>query len=166
MQRVSTYPVWIVLLHNNRNTSCGLWFYCIFLICSKLVAMLPTVQHEFGLLSWTMLIPFIQGVCTRCTFHNTDTGRHPRQCIHIAQIIQSRTAIVKCVRIITLRAALQCEDVLSDLRTSEVWTHAVVVASHQTVQGFGYVPVVVWLYRLHGSRSASKQTSVRPLSVS
>lgn len=47
------------------------------------------------------------------------------------------------MRIITLRAAFQCEDVLSDLRTSEVWTQVVVVASHQIVQDFGYVPVVV-----------------------
>jgi len=51
--------------------------------------------------------------------------------------------VVKCIRIITLRADFQCEDVLSDLLTSEVWTHAVVIALHQIVQDFGYVPVVV-----------------------
>ena len=83
-QKVATHPE----CSPNRNVSCGRWLYCSFLICSKLVvAMLPTVQHEFGLLSSTILISFLQGGCTRC-----NPGRHPRHFVHTAQIIQSRTA--------------------------------------------------------------------------
>ena len=96
-QRVETYLVWVVLLPNNRNVSCGRWFYCIFLICSKLVALLPTIQQEFVLLSWTILISFLQGGCTRCAFHITATGRHPRQFIHLAQIIQHKTAYLSAL---------------------------------------------------------------------
>jgi DNA mismatch repair protein MutH len=64
------------------------------------------------------------------------------------------------MKIITLKVALRCEDVVSGLRTSEVWTHAVIVVSHQIVQDFGYVTVVVELLHLRASRSARTQTVV------
>jgi hypothetical protein len=47
-----------------------------------------------------------------------------------------------------MTGALQFQNIVSNLRTAKIWAHAVVVASQEIVQDFGYVPMVVELRHL------------------